>query len=129
VILPGLQGLLEGVSYLLQFLALMKIFPICTEHILDSLHVDAESSFDLLRPDDLVRYVWEAPDSIQHCGLVLLLILIVEKLLPQNLNIFLDLDQQLDLILLDSSSDSWPGEESVEDLKHTEHFIGILCFR
>ena len=127
VILPVYQGLLEGVSYLLQFLALIKFFPIWTEHVLDSLHVDVESSFDLLRPDDLVRYVWEAPDSIQHCGLVLLLILIVEELVPQNLDIFLDLDQKLDLILLDSSADSWSGEESVEDLESTEHFIGILC--
>jgi hypothetical protein len=58
---------------------------------------------------------------------VLLLILIVEELVPQNLDIFLDLDQKLDLILLDSSADSWSGEESVEDLESTEHFIGILC--
>jgi hypothetical protein len=57
---------------------------------------------------------------------VLLLILIVEELVPQNLDIFLDLDQKLDLILLDSSTDSWPGEESVEDLECAEHFIGIL---
>jgi hypothetical protein len=58
---------------------------------------------------------------------VLLLILIVQELVSQNLDVLLDLDQKLDLILLDGTSDSWPGKERVEDLEDTEHFVRILC--
>jgi len=64
VILSRLQGLLEVVSNLFQLLALMKIFPVRTKNVLNSSHVDAESSFDLLRPNDLVGYIGEASDSI-----------------------------------------------------------------
>jgi hypothetical protein len=63
VILSRLQGLLEVVSNLFQLLALMKIFPVRTENVLNSSHVDAESSFDLLRPNDLVGYIGEASDQ------------------------------------------------------------------
>lgn len=58
---------------------------------------------------------------------MLLLILIVQELVSQNLDVLLDLDQKLDLILLDGTSDSWPSKERVEDLEDTEHFVRILC--
>jgi len=60
---------------------------------------------------------------------VLLLILIVEELVSEDLNVFLNLDEELNLIFLDSASDSGPGEEGVEDLEHPEHFVGILGLR
>jgi len=66
VILPSLQGLLEVVSNLLQFPALVEILPVRAENILNPLHVDAEPSLNLLGPYDLVRNVWKASDPVQH---------------------------------------------------------------
>ena len=60
---------------------------------------------------------------------MLLLILIVKELISEDLDVFFDLDQQLDLILLNCTSDSWPCEKCVKNLKHSKHFIGILCLR
>lgn len=55
-----------------------------------------------------------------------LLVLVVQQLVPEDLNVFLDLDQELDLIFLNSSSDSGSGEESIENLEDSEHLVGIL---
>jgi hypothetical protein len=58
--------------------------------------------------------------------LVELLVLVVQQLVPEHLNVFFDFDQELDLILLDGSSDSGSGEECIENLEDTEHLVGVL---
>lgn len=121
-----LEGLLETVTDLLQFSALVKILPVVTKDIFDSSHVDSESSLNLLGPDDLVRDVWESPDSVEHGRLVELLVLVVQQLVSEHFNVFFDLDQELNLVFLDGSSNSWSGEECIENLEDSEHFIGIL---
>jgi len=63
---------------------------------------------------------------VEHGRLVELLVLVVQQLVSQHFNIFFDLYQELDLIFLDSSSNSRSGEECIENLEDTEHFIGIL---
>lgn len=49
-----LQGLLEIVTDLLKLFTLIEVFPVGSKYILDSLHVNGESSLDLLSPDNLV---------------------------------------------------------------------------
>jgi hypothetical protein len=44
----------------------------------------------------------------------------------EHVNVFFDFDQELDLILLDGSSDSGSGEECIENLEDTEHLVGVL---
>jgi hypothetical protein len=60
---------------------------------------------------------------------VIFLVLVVEKLLSEDFNVLLDLDEQLDLILLNGTSDFGSCEKSVEDLKDAEHFISIGSLR
>jgi hypothetical protein len=63
---------------------------------------------------------------MEHACLVLLLALTTQELAPKNFDILLHFDQELDLVLLDSTPDSGACEESVEDLEDTEHLVGIL---
>lgn len=56
---------------------------------------------------------------------MIFLVLVVKKFLTEDFNILLDLDKELDLILLDGTSNLGSGEKSVEDLEDAEHFIGI----
>lgn len=57
------------------------------------------------------------------------LILVVQEFLSENFDILLDLDEQLDLILLNSTSDFRSSEKSVEDLEDAEHFVGVCGLR
>ena len=129
VFLASHESLLEVVSNLLKFSSLMEILPVGTEHILNSLHVDAQSPLNLLGPNDLVRNVGEASDSVQHRRLVMLLVLVVQQLVSEHFNIFFHLYQELNLIFLDSSSDSGASEKSIENLENAEHLIGVLGLR
>lgn len=126
VLFARLERFLEAIADLLELPALVQILPVVTEDILHSLHVDAETPFDLLGPDNLVRDVWETSDPVEHGRLVELLVLVVQQLVPEHLNVFFDFDQELDLILLDGSSDSGSGEECIENLEDTEHLVGVL---
>lgn len=66
VSLTSNEGVLKAVTHLLETPSLMQVLPVGTQHILHSLHVECQFPFDLLRPDDLVRNVWEASDLVQH---------------------------------------------------------------
>lgn len=57
---------------------------------------------------------------------MVLLVLVVQQLVSQDLDIFFDLNQKLDLVLLDCTSDFWSSQKSCEDLEHSEHLVGIL---
>jgi hypothetical protein len=80
VLLTCQEGFLEAVSDLLELPSLVKVLPVRAKHVLNSLHVDPESPLNLLSPNDLVGNVWEAPDSVQHRRLVMLLVLVVQQL-------------------------------------------------
>lgn len=127
VILSGLQSLLEVVTDLLEFLALVQVLPVGTQDVLHSFHVDAKTALDLFCPCDFVWDLWESLASVQH-GLIMahILVLVVEELVSQNLDVFLDFHQQLDLILLDSTSDSWTSKKCIENLENSEHLVGTL---
>lgn len=89
MILSCCQGGLEVISDLLELLTLMKFFPVLTQDIFNSAHVNFKSSFNLLSPDNLVGNSWEPSDSIEHCRLMLLRCLVVEEFVSKHLNIFL----------------------------------------
>jgi hypothetical protein len=104
----------------------MEVLPVLSKNIFNSAHINSKSSFDLLCPNDLIGDSRETSDSIQHCRLMLLGRLIVEELISKNFNIFFYLTKKFDLILLNGTLDLRSGEQSVENVEHSEHFISIF---
>ena len=77
-------------------------------------------------PKNLVRDGREASDLVPHGGLVLFRCLVVEKLVSEDLNVFFNLPEELNLVLLDGSLNFWSCEQGIEDVEDSEHLVGVL---
>jgi hypothetical protein len=89
--------------------------------LLDLGHVLLQLGLELLCPDDVTSREGDVSDLGQH-GVLGVLVLILELLL-QHLNVLLDSFQELGLVLLDGSLDTWPLEELVELAEDTKHVL------